>query len=85
MKTIDDVLGDVLGDNPWVRLGVSVAAGVLAGLAGPRALKSGARFALALGAKRLARYAFDVAFQAGHRDGVRLGGAGLDHAAERAY
>lgn len=77
--TIDDVLqlvDEYLGDSPWVRVGVSAAVGFAAGLAGGRLVRSGLRFGFALGAKRLARYAFDTAFEAGHRDGLRAVGAG---------
>lgn len=81
--TIDDVLqlvDEYLGDSPWVRVGVSAAVGLVAGLAGGRLVRSGVRFAFAVGAKRLARYAFDTAFAAGHRDGSRVA-----QAAERSY
>ncbi len=77
--TVAEVLSlvdDILGDNPWVRLGASAAVGAAAGLFGRTLLRSGFRFALAVGTKRLARMAFAAAFDAGHRDGARLAGAG---------
>lgn len=89
--TTDDVLSlvdDVLGQNPWVRFGVSGAVGFLIGIAGGRVVKAGARLALAAGARHLAGYAFDAAFDAGNRDGGRFAGRRRptwDQAAERSY
>lgn len=68
-------LDDIIGTNPWVRLGLSTAAGVAIGLVGRRLVRTGFRFGLALGAKQILRYAFDTAFDAGQRDGVRLAAA----------
>lgn len=64
-------IDDLLGNNPWVRLGVSTAVGFVAGLAGRRLVRTGFRLALAMSAKRIARYAFEAAFDAGQRDGLR--------------
>jgi hypothetical protein len=78
-KVTDEVLSlvdDILGDDPWVRLGASAALGAAVGLFGRSLVRSGFRFGLALGAKRLARLAFELAFEAGHRDGARLAGTG---------
>jgi len=92
-RASDDVLSivdDVLANNPWVRLGVSTAVGFLVGIVGGgRVLRTGARFAFAAGARYAARHAFDLAFEAGHRDGSRRAGvhhpAATDHATERSY
>lgn len=74
--TADDVLSivdEVLGTNPWIRLGLSAAVGFVVGIAGgSRIVRAGAEIALTVGARRLARHAFDAAFEAGHRDGSRL-------------
>ncbi|HUQ05130.1 MAG TPA: hypothetical protein VM261_21655 [Kofleriaceae bacterium] len=75
------LVDDLIGDNPWVRLGASAAVGVAAGLFGRSLVRSGFRFALAAGARRLVRVAFDAAFEAGHRDGARLAGAGVQRTA----
>ena len=64
-------LDAVLGTNPWVRLGVSTAVGFAVGLAGGRVLRSGLRFALALGARRLVRHAFEAAFDVGQAHAAR--------------
>jgi len=87
---IDDgiaLLDDVIGTNPWLRIGLSTAIGVAVGLAGGRVLKSSVvRFALALSAKRILRSAFDTAFDAGYaaeRTGYAAERTG--YAAERSY
>lgn len=91
LSLADEVLilvDDVLGDNPWVRVGVSAVLGFVVGLAGGQIVRSGARLALSMGAQRLARYAFDAAFEAGHRDAIRLAGGRripVRQAAERSY
>lgn len=83
--TTDDVLSivdDVLGKNPWVRLGVSAAVGLLVGIVGGgRVVRAGARLAFAAGARHAARYAFDVAFDTGQRHAAQQRQA----AAERSY
>lgn len=86
----DDLLA-----NPWVRLGLSTAAGFALGLAGRQMVNGGMRMALELGTRRILRYAFDAAFEAGHADGLAAagndgdarwsGGRAAAHAAERSY